>query len=285
MRPALALAAFLAVASASNPPPARDRFLDGSGYGPALRVIPAMTFSMGSDPAEPGYFPNQTRHTVALSGFAIGVYEITNGEFCRFLREEKNRGDWNVPWAYTNPHRGGQIRQRGGDFQPAVGKEDFPVVAVTWRGALGYCRWLSKKTGREYSLPTAAQWEAAARGGTESTWPWGGTFDPRAVRCRRPGEAEEALRVGSTEANPWGLYDMLGNVWEWVRDCFDVEFYHFAPEKDPVLWNPGCLTPEIRGGSFRDGGDFCRPGYRASVTWSTGQDGIGFRVARVGSAR
>jgi formylglycine-generating enzyme required for sulfatase activity len=105
------------------------------------------------------------------------------------------------------------------------------------------------------------------------------------VRSRRDGQPEQAGRVGSSPANAWGIYDMLGNVWEWVRDCFDVEFYHFAPLEDPVLWNPDCATPEIRGGSFHDGGDFCRPGYRAAVPWSTGQDGIGFRVARVGRAR
>jgi formylglycine-generating enzyme len=259
----------------------RDRFLDGSGRdGPPVRAVGPLTFSMGSDPGEPGYLPNQTRHPVKLSEYAIGVYEITNRQFCEFLNEQGDRGEYKTPWAYVNQHRGSQIRRKGRTFAPIDGKEDYPVVAVTWRGARAYCRWLSAKTGGDYDLPTGAQWEAAARAGVTSTWPWGSTFEPRAVRCRRADAPEQAAPVGSSDPNAWGFYDMVGNVWEWVRDCFDEEFYRFSPLRDPLLWNPDCMTPEIRGGSFHDGPDYCRPGFRSDIEWNAAQDSVGFRVER-----
>ena len=92
--------------------------------------------------------------------------------------------------------------------------------------------------------------------------------------------AEGAADVASYPPNAYGLYDTTGNVWEWTLDCFDAAFHRYAPLHDPVRHVDDCMSPEIRGGSFRDGSDAARPAARANYWWAPHVDGIGFRVAR-----
>lgn len=259
-----------------------DPFLDGSARrGPDLRAFGETSCVIGSRPDEPGFHPMQVPHRVTLSPFAIGAYEVTNAEIAEFLRDEGNPETEGVPAVLAPPAGVARVCLDGGTVSPEPGAERLPAVSVSWPGARAFCRWLSEKTGRRYDLPTAAQWECAARAGTATTWPWGD--DDEAGRHPTRGATRggtEPFPVGSFPPNAWGLYDMTGNVWEWVLDCFELDFYFHSPERDPVALDGACLAPEIRGGSFRDRGDFCRPGYRANTWWYGGYDALGFRVAR-----
>jgi formylglycine-generating enzyme required for sulfatase activity len=260
----------------------RDRFLDGSGRtGPELIAVPEGSFIMGSRPEEPGYRPTETQHEVTTSAYAIGRFEVTNAEFAEFLNERGNQLDDGIRWILLERSDRCLIREIApGRFAPAEGAADRPVVTISWNAANAYCAWLSEKTGRLYRLPTEAEWERAARAGTSTIWPWGDAFDP--ARLAWEGNSAAASRpVGSFPANPWGIHDMLGNTWEWVLDCFQDDFYAVSPSRDPLLLDEDCWVPGIRGGSFRDGPEWCRPGYRINTWWWGEYDSIGFRVARL----
>lgn len=281
----LVASTFAWAAPAANDPhaPFRDAFVDGSGRrGPSMIAIPAARFVMGSAPEEPGYAPREARHDVELSAYAIGQFEVTNEEFSMFLTAEGNQTEERVPWARVGEPGATRIRRVGTRFQPIAGFARHPVVGVTWAGARAYCRWLSARTGRFYHLPTEAQWEYAARAGTTTIWPWGDAYDPARLNGRDTAGAARTRPVGSFAANPWGLHDMLGNVWEWVLDAFDEHFYLYSPLRDPVLADGATRTPGIRGGGFEDGEDLCRPGCRANFFWSGNRHSIGFRVSRDG---
>ena len=257
----------------------RDRFQGGDPrVAPAVIAVPALTFSMGSGPNDPAFQATQVRHVVELSAYALGAREVTNAEFCEFLNDAGNESGDGHYFALVDRPRLTTIRHEGSCFVPGEGTEGRPVVAVSWQGARAYCRWLSRKTGKRYDLPTAAQWEAAARAGTTTTFPWGDADDASRQQC---GFLASSAPAGSHPPNRWGFYDMTGNVWEWVIDCFESDFYFFSPRRDPLLADDECPFPEIRGGSFRDDGGFCRPGYRANVPGNAPFDNVGFRVMRV----
>jgi formylglycine-generating enzyme required for sulfatase activity len=179
---------------------------------------------------------------------------------------------------YVTEDNAGLLREAGGT-RPTAGADDLPVVGVSWQGAIAYGRWLSSQTGRDYRLPTEAEWERAARAGSAGTWPWGEAAPAGQLNC---GGADGRLAaVGSYAANAYGVFDLLGNAWEWTLDCFALDFYFYSPTHDPRLLDPACLTPGIRGGSFRDSPEMCRPGYRVNFWWR-GAPSIGFRVVRGG---
>lgn len=281
-RLALCLAVLITAAAAPRrvSAPASDPFRDGTdGSGPPLVAVPGLDMSLGGDPAEPGYRAEELRYRAVLSPYAIGATEVTNEQYCRFLNEEGNVTAFGTVPAIQIETNGG-IRHNGNQFLPAAGRERRPVTGVSWQGARAYCRWLTRKTGRRYDLPTAAQWEAAARAGTTTTWPWGNQDDPRRHHTRARGAGAGPLDVGSFPPNGWGLHDTTGNVWEWVLDCYNPELHRYAPLRDPVSLDDDCLAPEVRGGSFRDGSAFARPAFRANYWWAPGTDNIGFRVAR-----
>ena len=253
----------------------RDPFNDGAaGAGPAIVFVPALDLLLGAAPDEPGYQAEQLQHRVVLTPFAIGAYEITNAEFVDFLNEDGNVPFETVPAILLDDTSA--ISRDATRFAVRPGLEKRPVVRVTWQGARAYCRWLSRRTRRHYDLPTAAQWEAAARGGIATTWPWGNADDP----ARHRTNAAAAADVGSYPANAYGLHDTTGNVWEWTLDCFDPEAATTARLRDPVTLDDTCRAPEIRGGSFADGADMARPAFRANYWWVPAIDTIGFRVAR-----
>jgi formylglycine-generating enzyme required for sulfatase activity len=265
---------------AADPPLLRDRFADGGAQGPPMIVVAATSFTMGSTPEAPGYAPHARAHRVELSAYAIGQFEITNEEICAFLSDGGDRPDQSVPAVHVDLPAS-EIEKRGAAYVPKAGAARRPAVGVTWRGARAYTRWLSAKTGHVYDLPTAAQWEAAARAGTADIWWWGNEDDPSRYHGYRPRDvAPQPVDVGSLPPNPWGLHDTSGNVWEWVLDCFAPDFYLVSPRRDPVFLDPYCFAPEIRGGGFADAGALVSPGYRANTVWAARYDTLGFRVAR-----
>jgi formylglycine-generating enzyme required for sulfatase activity len=163
----------------------------------------------------------------------------------------------------------------------AKGKDDAPVTDVSWNDAKQYVGWLAGVTRKPYRLPSAAEWEYAARGGTQTKYWWGDQFQSGMVNCKGCSDtaiAEQPMTVSSLKPNPFGLYAMGGSVDQWVEDCWHRN-YQGAPA-DGSAWTDGdCDLRVIRSGSWRNDARYARPAnrdhYEAIVRYPT----HGFRVA------
>lgn len=256
----------------SDPLPTfRDPFKDESGRrGPEMVALPGGTVRLG----EP------TRNAV-LSPFAMARDDVTNQEFAEFLNEKGDVDADRIAYLVSRTSNAVEISKSGRRFGVTAGREAFPVTGVSWRGALAYAQWLSERTGRRYFLPTEAQWEYAARAGTETTFPWGDTFDPAAANCDAPNGVADLKPVGSYPPNPFGLRDMIGNVWQWVADCFPENPTDLG-EADPSGFDARCVTPSIRGGAAASNRFLCQPVFRVNYWWRGSIGHLGFRVVRLG---
>lgn len=253
---------------------------------PLMVVVPAGTFTMGSADDEEGRYPLEgPQHEVTIGApFAVGVYEVTFEE-------------WD---ACVNA--GGCGGYSPGD--EGWGRGDRPVINVSWEDAHSYLRWLSEETGREYRLPSEAEWEYAVRAGTTTPryWPGGEdqcgyangldqdlarTNEGRAWMAEynrlNPAECadghERSAPVGSYPANAFGLYDAMGNVNEWTRDCWHNS-YEGAPA-DGSAWTTGdCSSRTLRGGGWLGGSRVLRSAFRLGYPAGNRYFLIGLRVAR-----
>jgi formylglycine-generating enzyme required for sulfatase activity/class 3 adenylate cyclase len=163
----------------------------------------------------------------------------------------------------------------------AAGKDDAPVTNVSWADARQYVAWLSSATHKAYRLPSEADWEYAARAGTQSRFWWGEEFQPGMANCKNCTDiaaAEQPVKVGSFKPNPFGLYDMGGGVDQWVEDCWHKS-YHGAPA-DGSAWGEGdCASHVIRSGSWKNDQRYVRPANRDSYDTNVRYPTHGFRVA------
>ena len=260
---------------------------------PEMVVVPEGSFMMGSPEGEADRDDDEDPHRVTIARpFAVGVHEVTRGEFARFV-EATGRSMGNACATYVD---GGWEERSGRHWRnPGFSQTDaHPVVCVNWDDAKAYVRWLSGETGEEYRLLSESEWEYVARAGTRTARYWGegesgqcryangadeasGDFDWGKVSCN-DGHAGTAP-VGSFQANEYKLRDVLGNVWEWVEDCWNGS-YAGAPT-DGRAWESGdCGQRVLRGGSW-----FFHPGLLRSANrgWGiTGDriDDVGFRIAR-----
>src|SRR5262249_35129386 len=174
--------------------------------------------------------------------FKLGKYEVTFNEYDRFVLA-------------TN-------RRRPNDWRFGRGRQ--PAINVSWQDAVAYAEWLSKQTRKRYRLATEAEWEYAARAGSESNYWWGNELIKGMANCMSCGGQWDGgngtAPVGSFKSNPFGLYDTAGNVWEWVQDCYHENYDGAPPDgtaweaKDPTQ----CLNRVVRGGSWINGPDFSR---------------------------
>ena len=244
---------------------------------PELVVVPAGSYMMGSPESEAERADEEgPRHRVTIARpFAVGVTEVTRGEFGRFVRET-GHSTGNACWTYE----GGEWNGRSGRGwrNPGFSQTDaHPVVCVSWEDAQAYLRWLSRETGKRYRLLSESEWEYAARAGTGTSRYWG---NGESGQCAHANGADRALKrrysdwewstascddghiqtapVGSFAANGYGLRDVLGNVWEWVEDCWH-ESYTGAPS-DGGAWTGGgdCERRVLRGGSWNFGPRYVR---------------------------
>jgi formylglycine-generating enzyme required for sulfatase activity len=234
-----------------------------------VRIRPG-SFMMGSNPGDQEHEADEApQHRVTISqAFSLGKYEVTRGEFAAFVQASGHQaqGDWrNAGFAQTDRD---------------------PVVNVSWDDARAYAAWLGKTTGKTYRLPTEAEWEYAARAGTTTTRYWG---DSRQDACRYANADDAAFGctdgfrntapAGRFQPNAFGLYDMLGNVWEWTADCW-VADYNGAPANGEARTGGDCARRTVRGGSWGSS-----PGDVRSAGRTRGPPGVrhfgGFRVARV----
>jgi formylglycine-generating enzyme required for sulfatase activity len=230
---------------------------------PEMVVIPAGTFMMGSPDSEVGRSKDEgpQREVTIARPFAVSRYEITFDEWDACMKE-------------------GGCKDMPEDAGWGRGKR--PVIIVSWDNAQNYAAWLAKKTGKPYRLLAEAEWEYAARGGTTTRYPWGD--EPGTNRANFDGSGsqwsgKQTAPVGSFEPNGFGLHDMIGNVWEWVEDCWN-ESYRGAPV-DGSIWGAGdCVLRVVRGGSWNVRPENARVAIRGGFDPTGRGDGLGFRLAR-----
>jgi formylglycine-generating enzyme required for sulfatase activity len=219
-----------------------DTLKDGS-KGPEMVWIPAGKFKMG----------DKNKHEVSVDKFAMGIYPVTFAEydyFCEATNREKPK-------------------DRG------WGRDNRPVIYVSWHDAVAYTEWLSEQTGQQYRLPTEAEWEYAARAGTETDYWWGNEIDKTKANYNE--NIGNTSPVGDYDANPFGLYNTAGNVWEWT--CSEYESPYNGKEKVCANKNNN-KNISLRGGSWDNSPRYIRAALR---NWSVPDyrvDYCGFRLVR-----
>ncbi|WIG55994.1 MAG: Serine/threonine kinase [Rhodanobacteraceae bacterium] len=283
-----------------------DHFLDIVGQAPAMVVIPRGTFLMGSPQrGRVQSSAEQPQHEVTLArGFAMARAEVTVGEFRAFVRSSGYVSDSDrLGGASVYDETNGRMQMRSGvdwqdDYAGQPAKPNDPVVNVSWNDAHAYAEWLSRRTGKHYRLPTEAEYEYAERGGTTTLYWWGDGTPSRPVEnLTGSGDRSPAHRswanafrnysdnywgpapVMSFQPNPFGLYDIDGNVSEWVADCWH-ENYVRAPTDGSAWVNPGCSERVIRGGSWGSAPDQDRSAFRMGAASDSRSGRVGFRVVR-----
>ena len=221
---------------------------------PTMATLPGGAFMMGSPSDEPGRAGYEgPQHEVTVASFAMSETEITHDQWQACV-DDGGCG------AYTPGDAG-------------FGREARPAIYISWRDANAYAKWLSAKTGKAYRLPTEAEWEYAARGGTSTAYWWGDQFDRShvAMGATRP--------AGELAPNPFGLRGMLGNAAEWVEDCY-VNNYAAVPADGSAVKSGDCGRRVVRGGSWRDQQPaLLRAANRSRITQTVRDRSVGFRVA------
>ena len=201
-------------------------------------------------------------HKVSVPAFRIGKYEVTFAQWDRCVVEGGCGG-------YSPNDRG-------------RGRENRPVINVSWDDAQLYIDWLNSKTNSGFRLPTEAEWEYAARAATTTEYPWGNDIGSNQANCKNDncGDSyENTAPVGSFQENAWGLHDMHGNVWEWVEDCWN-DNYTGTP-RDGSAWTSGnCRERLSRGGSWYSIARHLRSADRIKYEHSFRHIGLGFRLAQ-----
>jgi formylglycine-generating enzyme required for sulfatase activity len=272
--------------------------------------IPGGAYLMGSPASEPGRSDDEgPQHPVQIKPFWMGKYEVTWDEYDIW------RTDMNIPVGEAAGNKGGKDKKpdaKGvdavtrptppyGDPTFGYGHDKYPVICVTHHAAMEYCRWLSKKTGKAYRLPTEAEWEWAARAGTTTPYFFGD--DPKKLddyAWYKANSDDSPQEIGKKKPNPWGLYDIYGNASEWCLDRYEPDAYKQFPADrltlGPVLLPTADRFPDVvRGGSWSEKADRCRsatrrsslakwiqldPNTPKSIWWLTSAEFVGFRVVR-----
>ena len=251
---------------------------------PEMVVVPSGSFMMGSPPSEEGRDDDEGPvHRVSIpSSFAVGVYEVTRGEFGRFV-SSTGRSMGNKCWTVKD----GEWEERSGRswLSPGFSQTDLhPAVCVSWDDARAYVAWLSRETGEAYRLLSESEWEYVARAGTRTRYHWGDAIGRNLANCGgglcgSRWDGKSTSPVGSFGANGFGLHDVHGNVVEWVEDCWN-DSYAGAP-RDGSAWKGGnCSRHVLRGGSWVINPRDLRAASRSGVGTGDRSDDVGFRVAR-----
>jgi len=271
---------------------------------PEMVSIPEGSFMMGSLQEEGGRSGNEGPvHQVSVAKFTMGRYEVTVGEFRHFVQKtqyktdaERNAG--NFKGCKTWDESDGVFQWRAGRSWDNTGftqTERQPVVCVSWNDANAFVAWLSHKTGKTYRLPSEAEWEYAARGKTSTTLYWGNspnaaclyanvadaTPGPGKLAWKNRHECEDeyffTAPVGSYLPNAFGLYDMIGNAFEWTTDSFHDD-YNGAPTEGSA-WQGNNIQRVFRGGSWNSEPRSARAAARDSAGSAFRISSVGFRLA------
>ena len=209
------------------------------------------------------------RHQVKLAAFAISRYPVTQAQWKAVMGT--NPSEFSIPAYKYTLHD---------DPFDDLSRNSYPVENISWHDAQTFCQRLSSMTGQTFRLPTEAEWEYACRAGTETIWYFGN--DPAQLgnyaiynACRKN---PPIYRVGVVKPNAWGLFDMIGNVWEWCLDWFDERYYANSPRENPQGPSAGKFRV-LRGGAWCDNPTKCRSAFRNGNPPDTRSNSIGFRVA------
>jgi len=272
-------------------------------------LIPAGSFLMGSPAGQFGRSDNEgPQHQVRLEPFYLCTTETTLELFLAYYQETVSA---KKDFIETEQAKKAEEQASRDDVDAITGPTPVygdltmgysgkhPGIGMTWHNAMTFCRWLSKKTGKQYRLPTEAEWEYACRAGSTSVFGFADAPNELAdyawCKTNADGETQE---VAKKKPNAWGLYDMLGNVREWVYDFYSPTAYAEAAKQNPAVNPKGPETGQVhvaRGGDYRSSTEELRPAARAfeekwwrsgdpqipkSKWWLPEMDFIGFRVAR-----
>ena len=275
-------------------------FRDCQTYCPEMVILPPGKFTIGSPMNEVGRGTDEDPQEVVTIAYtlAVGKYPVTRAEFAAFVEDT----GWQLG---PCEHWGGKsfVVEKGIYWSNAFEQTNqHPVVCVNWDDSQAYVQWLSRKTGKHYRLLSEAEWEYAARAGTTTAWYWGNS---EAEQCRYANGADLSAKaqgastagavncddkyphtspVGSFQPNKFGLYDMAGNVGEWVEDCYH-DNYRDAPREGRAV--ESCIPKfhdarVMRGGAWNAIPAWLRSASRDVEVPSTRADTFGFRVARTG---
>lgn len=299
----------IAIAGAASQP-GPSQVIQDCPSCPRMIVIPAGTYSIGAPKDEPGRYPNElpmAQH--AVGKFAIGETEITRGQFAAFVTATNHEM---TGGCYTP----GDLDDLLSDLDPKASwlnpgfeqTDDHPVVCVSWNDAQAFAKWLSDKSGQQYRLASESEWEVAARGGTVTPFFWGNlaeagcgymnggdlslgekwpkwaestekarqTIEPNSVLVQCKDSFAFTSAAASFRPNPFGLFDMTGNVWEWVMDCGDNQGQVQAEQESA----PVCNRRRTRGGSWDDWPVDLRSAVRKRLEPSFRRNDTGFRLVR-----
>jgi formylglycine-generating enzyme required for sulfatase activity/uncharacterized caspase-like protein len=270
----------------------KDSFRDCPNC-PEMVVAPAGRFIMGSPADEAGHSDKEgPQHEVTIGkSFAVGRFAVTRGEFASFVRSA-NHATGEKCWTYENWMGIPEGRSDRSFRNPGFTQDDHhPVVCVSWHDAKAFVAWLSKKTGKHYRLLSEAEREYVTRAGTTTPFWWGSSITPEQANYNgtytykgggSKGEyRQRTVPVNSFEPNPWGLYNVHGNVWDWVEDCWH-DNYQGAP-RDGSAWTSGdCSIRLARGGAWLFDPESLRSAVRSGVDALADMPRAnrGFRVAR-----
>lgn len=238
----------------------RDRLRSG-GVGPELVELPAAAFRRGDVSGDGDSDEQPVRHVTLARPFAIGRNLVSFADYDLFCERT----------ARPKPEYDGE------------GRAHRPVVSVSWYDATAYAQWLSEQTGHRYRLPTNSEWEYAARGGRETRYPWGDELGEDGAVCAGCGsmwDSRATAPVGSFPPNNFGLYDMAGNVWQWVADCWDVDYWAAPSDGSAYTVGAYCDKKIIRGGSWSYPAREVRVANRWRDFTVRTSDDTGFRLVR-----
>ncbi|MCE9589754.1 MAG: formylglycine-generating enzyme family protein [Planctomycetes bacterium] len=242
------------VAPAPIPPDQITGALDGM----ELLYIPPGEFPMGSPPGE-GRSDERPMRWVDVDGFYMSKTEVTVGQWKQYLAANPNAPkppDW---------------------FEREWGKTDnYPMTWVSWDEARAFCDWLTKKSGKRYTLPTEAQWEKAAKGYSHRVYPWGDSYD--GTQSGTPNETYAPVGAKPSDVSPFGVMDMAGNAWEWCLDGYDARAYDTPAMRNPVVAGKGDLKV-LRGCGWNFDPETFRCSVRSRLEMGQRSVHIGFRVA------
>jgi sulfatase modifying factor 1 len=221
-------------------------------YYPAMIKVKGGTFNMGGTERD-----EKPVHSVTVNDFSMCKYEITVAEYKAFCKATGRTMPKTPSWGL---------------------KDIYPIVNVNFTDAADYCNWLSKVTGKNYRLPTEAEWEFAARGGTKSSnYLYAGSDNFDEVGWNNSNAGDQAKAIGLKKPNELGLYDMSGNVMEWCKDWYNDSYYSVSPNINPQGAVSGSNLV-LRGGSWYHSLSFCQVAFRSGYRPSDRYDSRGFRV-------
>ncbi len=256
---------------------------------PATIFVKGGTFTMGCTKEQDSDCEDNEKpaHQVTLNDFNIGQFEVTVEQFAGFITDMRYKTDadkegFSYVWTGKTYETKKNVNWKC-DVTGKIRPQDeykHPVIHVSWNDATAYCQWLSSKTGKKYRLPTEAEWEYAARGGSKSrNFKYSGSDNIKEVAWYGDNSENKTHIVGTKKANELGIYDMSGNVWEWCADWYDS--YNSSAVSTTVSNPTGAVKGEdrvFRGGSWYFYAQFSRVSYRSHYTPTARFNDLGFRV-------